>query len=363
MGTITRKGMKGMLKRAVIFTFVAAGIIATSVLVYEFGPPATIYQDGMWGSYRYYPPEAQNITPTSPEMLVLFDQHSHTIHSDGEFTPQQNVQWHYAMGYNACVISDHDTIQGSIDARNYARQAYNNTFKVLLGAEYTTDRVHMNIIGISDDFMQYFIAHPPDVWDTPSDADLQAFIVSVHDHDGLVVVNHILWSQAQGMDQPTRNELLAWGVDYIEVINDDENYDTESMEFCAAHGIGQITGTDRHGPGSVLSWTGINVTEFTEEAIFNELTAHRTALLYNASGSPYNFPGGEHNPAYIALLPLMYLGEMFEWFYDGDLDWPGIAVFLAYAFGAFFIAEGTQYVLRKRATNRNLTPTQPVPVQ
>ncbi len=355
MGTITRKGLRGLAKRAVLFTLVAAGIITASILVYEFGPPNTIYQDGWWGTYRYYPPEAVNITPSAPgEKLVLLDQHSHTLYNDGELTPQQNVQWHYAMGYNACVVSDHDTIQGSIDARNYARQAYNNTFKVLLGAEYTTDRIHMNIIGISDDFMQYFIAHPPDVWGTPSDADLQAFIQTVHAHGGLVVVNHILWSEAQGMDQPTRAQLIAWGVDFIEVINDDENYDTESMAFCAANGIGQITGTDRHGPGSVKSWTGINVTDFTEEAIFNELKAHNTTLLYNASGSPYDFPGGERNPAYVALLPFMYLGEMFEWLYDGDLDWPGIAVFLAYVFGAFFIVEGVRFKLRNRRGSQSV---------
>ncbi len=362
MGTITRKGIKGLIKHVVLFTLVAAGIITTSILVYEFGPSPTIYQDGWWGNYRYYPPAAANITPTAPEKLVLLDQHSHTVYADGELTPQQSVQWHYAMGYNACVISDHRTVQGSIDARNYARQYYNDTFKVLLGGEYSNDRIHMNIIGISDKFMQYFLAHPP-ISLGSSDADIKAFIDAAHANDGLVVVNHIVWSLNQGMDHPTRDELLAWGVDYIEVINDDENYDNESMQFCAANGIGQITGTDRHGPGFVKSWTGINVTDFTEEAIFEELKAHRTALLYNASGSPYDFPGGDRNPAYVALLPFMYLGEMFEWLYDGDLDWPGIAVFLAYAFGAFFIAEGVRYRLKKRGTRDNPAPTPTVPVQ
>ncbi len=359
MGTITRKGIRSLLKNVGLFTLICAGIITTSILVYEFGPAGTIYKDGWWGSYRYYPPEAQNITPSTPGgKLVLLDQHSHTVYADGELTPRQNVQWHYAMGYNACVISDHRTVQGSIDARNYARQTYNNTFKVLLGAEYSNDRIHMNIIGISDKFMQYFLAHPP-VSSGTSDADIQAFIQAAHENDGLVVVNHIIWSLNQGMDHPTREQLLAWGVDYIEVINDDENYDNESMQFCAANGIGQITGTDRHGPGFVKSWTGINVTDFTEEAIFNELKSHRTALLYNASGSPYNFPGGDRNPAYIALLPFMYLGEMFERLWDGELDLPGVIVFLTYAFSAFLIGEGIKHVAGKRRVGRNIVPTPP----
>ena len=42
---------------------------------------------------------------------IIFDQHSHTIFSDGKLTIKQNVEWHIAMGFNAIVITDHNNMR------------------------------------------------------------------------------------------------------------------------------------------------------------------------------------------------------------------------------------------------------------
>ncbi len=95
---------------------------------------------------------------------------------------------------------------------------------------------------------------------------------------------------------PSRDTLLEWGVDYIEIINDDskpENvYDHESYGFCLNHKnkIGMITGTDMHSPdglasGGVHGWTLLNLKEFTENALLKELQKKRTRIIY--SKTPY----------------------------------------------------------------------------
>ena len=98
---------------------------------------------------------------------------------------------------------------------------------------------------------------------------------------------------------PSRETLLDWGIDYIEIINDDskpENvYDHESYDFCMKHNskIGTITGTDMHTPdglasGGVHGWTCINIKEFTEEALMEELRKKHTNVIY--SKTPYLDP-------------------------------------------------------------------------
>jgi hypothetical protein len=99
---------------------------------------------------------------------------------------------------------------------------------------------------------------------------------------------------------PSRESLLDWAVDYIEIVNDDckpENvYDHESYNFCLKNNskIGMITGTDMHSPdglvsGGVHGWTCLNLKEYTEEALMEELRKKNTSIIY--SETPYLDPG------------------------------------------------------------------------
>ena len=127
-------------------------------------------------------------------------------------------------------------------------------------------------------------------------------INKAHDQGGIVVCNHIPWSviEAKYKNHPTRENLLEWGVDYIEIVNDDsqpENvFDQESYDFCMKHNgeIGMITGTDMHKPdglvsGGVHGWTLLNLKELTEEVLLEELRKKKTKILY--SKEPYLDPG------------------------------------------------------------------------
>ena len=293
-------------------------IIGCSVLVKIYGPDTYEFQNGDWEGIHYTPDYNET------EWSVLLDGHSHTTNSDGRLTPEQNIQWHLAYGFNAAVITDHNNIKGALQARAIARSQYNDSIKILIGLEWTTDRIHMNIIGMSDDFVDHFSSRdtfpiPPR---NPSDAQIRDIIATTHSLGGIVVVNHYT---RNSLDKPTREQLFTWGVDYFEIVNDDNYgksvYDGSSEEFSRERGLGTITGSDMHDPTemNVHGWTLMNTTEFTEESIFMELRSRSTDKLYNSTGVS-DTASHQLNVWAVPFLPLKYVGKMFL----GIIDFPAI---------------------------------------
>jgi len=243
------------------------------------------YSDNDWKDIIPYIPPGYD----KKQYNVVFDQHSHTIFSDGALTIKQNVEWHIAMGYNALAITDHNNMR-HLEKIDKVREEYaKKDIIILSGIEWTTRRIHLNFLGVSN-------------WDTnisrTKDDSIIEAIETAHDQGGIVVCNHIPWSlyEFNMKTHPSRETLLDWGIDYIEIINDDcqpENvYDQESYDFCLQHTgkIGMITGTDMHSPdglasGGVHGWTYMNVKEFTVEALMEELKKKNTKIIY--SNTPY----------------------------------------------------------------------------
>ena len=164
-------------------------------------------------------------------------------------------------------------------------------------------------------------------------------INDTHAAGGIVIVNHILWTGRMLGVNASRDALLEWGADYIEVVNQNE-WDNDSYKFCLENGMGMVFGSDMHWPVEVYGYTLMNAGNFTAQAVFDELKTKRTELLYIPQGTPYEV---EHklNPAFVALRPLMQVGAMFAYYVDGvsRIDWLGLGVFLAYLYGAFGIIE------------------------
>jgi hypothetical protein len=249
---------------------------------------------------RYSDDDWKNVIPYKPPNYdnsnynIVFDQHSHTNYSDGALTIKQNVEWHIAMGYNAFAITDHNNMR-HLEKIEKVKIGYSKKDVLILsGIEYTTIRFHFNFIGISrwNERIPY----------KPKDEKIIKVINKVHNQGGIVVCNHIPWSlyEEKFKNHPTRENLIEWGVDYIEIVNDDckpENvYDKESYDFCNMHKgkIGMITGTDIHSPnglasGGVHGWTLLNINKFTEDALLEELRKKQTKILY--SETPYLNPG------------------------------------------------------------------------
>jgi hypothetical protein len=253
-------------------------------------PQPSNYSDDDWKNVKpLVPPEYDKRAYN-----LIYDHHSHTNFSDGKLTIKQNVEWHIAMGFNALTITDHNNMRHFEKISKIKEEYIKKGILITSGIEWTTTRLHLNFLGVSK-------------WDTripykPKDEKIIDAINKAHDQEGIVVLNHIPWSinEAKYKNHPTRETLFEWGIDYIEVVNDDsqpENvFDQESFDFCEEHAreIGMLTGTDMHKPdgllgGGVHGWTLLNLKDITEASLLDELRKKKTKILY--SKEPYLDPG------------------------------------------------------------------------
>jgi len=163
----------------------------------------------------------------------------------------------------------------------------------------------MNLININQTI-------PSVAW--PTNEEIQAVINKTHELGGLVSINHIPWSYYALSDQPTIDELISWGIDFVEVINQG-TFDYQDYIIAMNYSVGIITGTDMHHPGEVYGWTAMKPENFTEEAIFQALKEKATSLLYSAISSPYSSPP-IGTPANLILDPYFRLGAALKGYYD-----------------------------------------------
>jgi hypothetical protein len=324
-----KKSILQMIGRLFWFVFFTAIIITGVVLIYEFGPDQYRYTEASFEFDNQFP---QGQQAWAAQQNAILDQHSHTTYSDGSMSVEQNILWHLKHGYNVTFITDHG-VYGLLNRRDVARmkEKYKDQIIVIQGLEWSNNRIHMNMLGISE--------WNQDIPSDPTDEEIQAAIEYAHSQNALVTVNHIPWSLRVGMvTHPSRQQLLDWGVDFVEMVNEND-YDINSTDWCNdTDGFGMITGTDVHSPNKVFGWTGLNLTEFTEAAVMTELRAKRTSIFYNSTGDIDQSVAFE-NPWYEPVKPLKYIGEMFEWFYPDGVDWTAVGYLALYLLGVFFFAE------------------------
>jgi hypothetical protein len=346
--------IKEILIRFIIFSLISGLVIFSGTLLFLIGPKPYLYADGDWDGSRYIP------TYNTTQGNVLFNPHSHTTLSGGSLTINQTLQWNIAMGYNACVISDSfdplfsDPWASAKAARNLARDNYNDTIKVLLGMEYHTARIHINIILPPDaeGYENLFEYNKQ-----PNDEQIQDFINTVHSIGGICIVDHLIYSYKYLQNHPTMQQLHDWNMDYFEVINS-KDYDRESEIFCDENDIGIMAAAGMHDPHDVVTgWTLVNVTDFTEDLIFDELKNNRTSMVNEPWGVPYNFNHKE-NFAYKLLRPLIQIGDLIEDYNPSgsDLDLVGTSFLLLNLGTLFVIIEVFRWLIHKiqlKFRNRN----------
>ena len=279
------------------------------------------------------------------EFNVVFDQHSHTHYSDGHLTVEQNILWHLAHGFNAIAITDHNTMENAEEIAVMAEK-YKDNITIIPGLEWTTRRIHLNLLGITEEILV-----PSN---NPTDEQIKAAIDATHEQGGVVVVNHIPWSVQRMPQHPTRVQLLAWGVDYIEMVNGDV-FDRESEAWCNdTGGFAQITGTDMHNPMDVSGWTLLKTDNFTAAGIMKELLERDTTIIYDSHGST-DYSEGTPNPVYKFLKPIVHTGYYFlnnDEATGGFIDWKGFGIALGYVLVGFAVFEGAKFGLEKLIERR-----------
>ena len=333
--------LKNFLKRLLIYNITVWIVIGISIPLMVSGPAQYRYFDDDWDNFEYSPEYNET------EWNILLDPHSHTFYSDGSLSPRQNLLWHMSMGFNAMVLSDHNTLDGVEEILEIARNEFNDSIKVLVGVEWTTARVHLNFIfppNVGIENLESVLTVKSHI-SRPTDQEIEDAITITHNLGGLVSVNHYSYNERLSKDSPTRVQLLNWGVDFFEIVNEDRYYE-ENHQFCIDNSLGILASTDMHEPEQVYAWTTLNTSEFSEQAIFDELKARRTGYIYDTFGSPYDV---EHqlNKAYIFLYPLIQIGEAFKGAYTSDVSGAQLGIIFVYIYGIFLLVEGFRYAVPK----------------
>lgn len=185
--------------------------------------------------------------------------HSHTNYSDGAMSPEQLVDWAVAYGFHVLFVTDHNTLEGGLKAREYAQRERASEILIIPGVEYTCCRIHMNLVGISETIK-------PNT-SKPTDEDLKWAIDETHRQGGLVFVNHLPWSLSTEWNRqvptllghPSIQQLIEWGVDGFESVSEGV-LDLPTIRVTEKYGFPYITATDIHHPSVVpTAWTVLNL--------------------------------------------------------------------------------------------------------
>ncbi|TXT61681.1 MAG: membrane protein of unknown function [Promethearchaeota archaeon] len=330
--------------RFIIFIIGLFTFFVISIGMNWFGPSKYTYKLEDWDDTdKWY-----QVDYDKNKWNVILDTHTHTSASDGKLSVEQVIKYHQSVGFNACVITDHNTMRNIEEVLRLKRK-YKDEFILIPGMEYTTFRIHICLIGITQ-------------WDCkkipsrPTDQQIKEVIEKTHEMGGVVAVCHYPWStwarhstgEPRMSTHPTREQMLEWGVDLIECANWDDDIsliDYKSYEFARTrNSIGPCVGTDMHEPykNPLCGWTLLNAKEFTAEAVLQELKNHRTEVLLKPEGAQYPIIH-TRNIWYDIFRPLIMLGEKFEDLFRWDkspvINYAGMSSWIIYFFLIFLIFE------------------------
>lgn len=343
-------GWWGLLGRFIAFFLFMTMVIYLSVIVNLFGPRRYLYRLEDWENpTNQYKPTGYD----TKKWNLLLDTHFHTMYSDGRLDIEQAALWHIAMGFNAFFVTDHDTMANQEEIQR-VKEKYKDRVIIIQGLEVAPKICHLNILGLSRwDFDKFKGLEPREY--------IKEVVAEAHKQGAVVSINHYPWScggskpRISPKDHPTREEAVEYGIDLIECANWDDDIspiDTESYEFCKAQdwAIAPVVGTDVHAPDKdkLWGWTLLNIPEFTEAAIMEELRSKRTDVLFAPEGIPYPTKHSE-NPKIKWLRPLYQLGDIFISFHKGgslsNLDKGAIAIWLLYLLGFFGFLELARFLM------------------
>jgi len=155
---------------------------------------------------------------------TMFDFHAHTTRSNGLLTPQQQIDWHRARGFNGLALTDSNTMVP--EAAMSALRAANPDMVLLNGCEYHGD-AHLILLGLKTPLSAremdvptviqaakaqgaiVIVAHP---W-SPTKFEPQQLLKM--GADGLEAWNGVIWSQPLANLAKQRNLIVTTATDTL----------------------------------------------------------------------------------------------------------------------------------------------------
>ncbi|MDD5112172.1 MAG: CehA/McbA family metallohydrolase [Candidatus Altiarchaeota archaeon] len=156
---------------------------------------------------------------------MRLDIHVHSCFSDGVPTPKEIVEHCRKIGLDGVAITDHDRIEGSLEALKYAGEG----FMVITGVEVSSKDGHILALGVKE----------------PVEAGLSAgeTVKRIHALGGIAIAAHPYDRYRRGVG----DAVLTVPFDAIEAVNGHTFGNTKDpMEMAAKSKLPMTGGTDAH---------------------------------------------------------------------------------------------------------------------
>jgi hypothetical protein len=156
---------------------------------------------------------------------MRLDIHVHSRFSDGVPTPEEIVEHCRKIGLNGVAITDHDAIEGSLEAMKYASA----DFIVIPGMEVSSKEGHILALGIKKQ--------------VESGLPAKETVERIHDLGGIAIAAHPYDSYRWGVG----DLIMTAGFDAVEVVNGHTFGNTKNpREMALKANLPMVGGTDAH---------------------------------------------------------------------------------------------------------------------
>jgi predicted metal-dependent phosphoesterase TrpH len=171
-------------------------------------------------------------TPHKPRSVLSVELHCHSEYSyDGRDPIEMHLEQAAAVGLDAIAVTDHDEIEGSLEA---VEKAPDYGLIGVPGMEVSTDDGHILAMGVTE-------LVPPGL-------PFSETVERVHDHGGVVIVPHPFQESRHGvLANITKDELAS--ADAIEVYNSrliTGRSNRQAKTFAEKRGVPKTAGSDAH---------------------------------------------------------------------------------------------------------------------
>ncbi len=164
---------------------------------------------------------------------MIYELHTHSTFSDGANTPKQIVE-HAMKALDGIAITDHNVIEGSLEALKYAAEG----FEVITGVEVSSTEGHILALGVSENVER--------------DKSVKETIDAIHSLGGIAIAAHPYDRYRKGVG----DEILRNDFDAVEVMNGHTFGNRKNVrKLCEQSNIPMVGGSDAHTIGEIGSVT------------------------------------------------------------------------------------------------------------
>ncbi len=155
---------------------------------------------------------------------MLYDIHVHSSRSDGKASPAEIIEY-ARRRLDGIAITDHDVIDGSLEALEYA----DGSFTVISGVEVSSLEGHILALGVKEL--------------VPRDLSAAETVERIHSLGGLAIAAHPYDTYRRGVG----DLILELPFDAVEVVNGHTFGNTrDPVKTCADAGLPMVGGSDAH---------------------------------------------------------------------------------------------------------------------